>query len=139
MIQREIIAARNMKKVGFPYNKKNLNMILLGNTGTGKNKIVDVLARIYFKNGITSKPDVKIISAVEFNEFSKNMAANLLTAKDGILFIDNAHQLVPDGYKPGEITPMDKLYAELEKVCRAPDHHPGIKGCRIFQIPGRKS
>jgi len=48
------------------------------------------------------------------------MAANLLTAKDGILFIDNAHQLVPDGYKPGEITQMDKLYAELEKVAEHP-------------------
>ena len=120
MIQREIIAARNMKKVGFPYNKKNLNMILLGNTGTGKNKLVDVLSRIYFKNGITTKPDVKAISAVEFNEFSKNLATNLLSAKDGILFIDNAHQLVPDGYKPGEITPMDKLYAELEKIAEHP-------------------
>ena len=97
MIQREIIAARNMKKVGFPYNKRNLNMILLGNTGTGKNRLVDVLAKIYFKNGITGKPDIKAISAVEFNDFSKNLAANLLTAKDGILFIDNAHHLVPDG------------------------------------------
>jgi len=114
-IQREIIAFKNMRTAGFRYDTRNLQTILMGNSGTGKNKVVEALAKVYFKNGITSKPDPKIVSAIDFAEFSRNLAANIDAARGGILCIDNAHQLVPAGYQAGQSLPIDKLYAEMEK------------------------
>lgn len=70
---------------------------------------------MYFKNNIISKPDSKTINAVDFINFSKDLAVNLNTAKGGIIFIDEVHKLVPAEYVPGQTTAMDKLYVEMEK------------------------
>lgn len=114
-IQREVTAFRNMKQAGVQYDTRILHTMLMGSSGTGKNKVVDVLSKVFFKNGITSKSAPKEISAATFSEFSKNLAQNIDAAKGGILFIDNLHQLVPDGYTAGQSTPVDKLYIELDK------------------------
>ena len=113
VVQREVTAFKNMRTAGFKYDARNLHAIIMGNSGTGKNKVVEALSKAYFKTGITTKPDPKIISAVDFAEFSRNLPANIDAAKGGILCIDNAHQLTPDGYQAGQSLPIDKLYAEM--------------------------
>lgn len=115
ILQREITAFKNMKSAGVTYDLKNLSTVLIGNSGSGKSKMADTLAKVFFMNGIISKPTPYTVSAVGFADFVKNLTANLDSAKGGILFIDNAHQLVPSGYEPGQTIPIDKLYAELEK------------------------
>src|SRR6218665_28248 len=114
-IRRELTAFRNMRSAGFVYDNRNLYTIIMGDTGTGKSRVVDVLASVYFKYGVTSKPDPVTVQAVNFGEFSRDLAANIDAARGGILFIENVHQLVPGGYHPGQSTPVDKLYSELEK------------------------
>lgn len=114
-ITEKITFAKGMRQSGRQFDKKQLHTILIGNTGTAKSKIADLLAKIYFKNGIISKPDSKTINAVDFTNFSKDLAVNLNAAKGGIIFIDEVHKLVPAEYVPGQTTPMDKLYVEMEK------------------------
>lgn len=114
-IQREIVAFRNMQSAGIRYDLKNLSMVLIGSSGCGKSKMADTLAKVFFMNGITSKPSPQVVTAVGFADFAKNLSTNLDGAKGGILFIDNAHQLVPSGYEPGQTLPIDRLYAEIEK------------------------
>ena len=114
-IAEKITFAKGMRQSGRQFDKKQLHTILIGNTGTAKSKIADLLAKMYFKNGIISKPDSKTVNAVDFINFAKDLAVNLNAAKGGIIFIDEVHSLVPDGYVPGQITPMDKLYVEMEK------------------------
>jgi|CXWL01.1.fsa_nt_gi SpoVK/Ycf46/Vps4 family AAA+-type ATPase len=114
-IGEKITFAKGMRQSGRQFDKKQLHTILIGNTGTAKSKIADLLAKIYFKNGIISKPDSKTINAVDFANFSKDLAVNLNASKGGIIFIDEVHKLVPAEYVPGQTTPMDKLYVEMEK------------------------
>jgi SpoVK/Ycf46/Vps4 family AAA+-type ATPase len=115
-----ITVANRMKQSGRKLDKKTLHTILIGNTGTAKSKIADILAKIYFKNGIIAKPDSKSINSVDFGNFSKDLAVNLSAVKGGIVFIDEVHRLVPADYIPGNITPMDKLYAEMDKMSGDP-------------------
>lgn len=115
-----ITVANRMKQSGRQLDKKTLHTILIGNTGTAKSKIADILAKIYFKNGIINKPDSKSINSVDFGNFSKDLAVNLSAVKGGIVFIDEVHRLVPADYIPGNITPMDKLYAEMDKMSGDP-------------------
>jgi len=115
-----ITVANRMKQSGRQLDKKTLHTILIGNTGTAKSRIADILAKIYFKNGIIAKPDSKSINSVDFGNFSKDLAVNLSAVKGGIVFIDEVHRLVPADYIPGNITPMDKLYAEMDKMSGDP-------------------
>ena len=119
-INTTITVANRMKQSGRQLDKKTLHTILIGNTGTAKSRIADILAKIYFKNGIIAKPDSKSINSVDFGNFSKDLAVNLSALKGGIVFIDEVHRLVPADYIPGNITPMDKLYAEMDKMSGDP-------------------
>ncbi len=114
-ISKKIVYANGMRQSGRLFDKTQLHTILIGNTGTAKSKIAEILARLYFKNKIISKPDAKIIDGSDFGNFAKDLENNLNAAKGGIVFIDKVHSLVPAGYVPGQSTPIDKLYDKMEK------------------------
>ena len=110
--QRAVTAFRHMRQAGLDYDKRGLYTLLMGNTGTGKSKIVEVLAKVFYKTGITTKADPVILPATRFGEWSKDVKAGLDGAKGAILFIDNSHQLLSGGASsPG----IDRLMVELDK------------------------
>ena len=78
--------------------KMNLHTVLFGNTGTGKSMIIRVLCNVYHKYGIITETAPKIVDAVDYQEFSKNIKANMNNIKGWMLVIDNVHKLVPAGY-----------------------------------------
>ena len=96
-------------------DKMNLHAILFGNTGAGKSMIIRILCEVYCKYGATEKEGAKIINAVDYPEFSKNIKANINKIKGGTLVIDNVHKLVPPGYSGGQIIQLDKLLAEMDQ------------------------
>lgn len=90
-----------------------LHMVLVGNTGTGKNEIVQLLNHHYHKIGLTTRDQITYVDASGFSEFSRDIKKSYLAAKGGILFIDNTQKLVPAGYTGGQITLLDKLFSQL--------------------------
>jgi len=102
------------RKLGHAVGKINLNTILIGNTGTGKNKMVEILNSIFYKHGITQKGDILTVEAVDYQKFAKDFEQNFRKAKGGILFINDVQKLVPAGYS-GEVDPLDKLFSEMRK------------------------
>ncbi len=153
-IQNIINIAKGMekrKKAGHPVPKQNLHTIIIGNTGTGKSRIGEILCRVFYKYGITTKEDALIVDAVDWPKFAKDFEQNFQKAKGGILFIDNVQKLVPAGYS-NEINPLDKLFSEMDKSNYDPiiilsglpkglkeylEENPSIKGRfkYIFEIP----
>lgn len=113
-IQEIVIASQQMKQRD-QLKPQRLHTVLVGNTGTGKSKIAYMLSQLYFQNGIISKSSPCVVDAVDFSQFAKDFTNNYNAAKGGILFIDNAHKLVPDGYAGGQIIQLDKLFSEIEK------------------------
>lgn len=91
------------------------NTIFMGNIGTGKSLIVETIASVFEREGITKKP-LTYVDAVDFDEFIKDKATNFIKAKDGILFIDNVHKLVQPGYSGGRIIDLDILMSEIDKT-----------------------
>lgn len=102
------------RKLGHAAGKINLNTILLGSTGTGKNKIVEMLHSIFSKHGITSKEDILTVEAVDYGKFAKDFEQGFAKAKGGILFINDVQKLVPAGFS-GAVDPLDKLFSEMRK------------------------
>jgi len=107
-------AMETKRKAGKTIPKVNLHTIIIGNTGTGKSKIGEILCRIFCRYGVTTKEDAVIIDAVDYAKFAKDFEQNFQKAKGGILFIDNVQKLVPAGYS-SEINPLDKLFTEMDK------------------------
>jgi len=73
----------------------NANMLITGNSGSGKTAIANFTAKILFKNNIikTKLPDS--YDATEFDDQSANIEEIFNQAKGGILFIDNFDKLIP--------------------------------------------
>ena len=93
--------------------KINLHTLIIGNTGTGKSALVNVLQQLFYKNKIISKTKVYRVDAVDYPDFADDFQNNINKAKGGILFIDNVQKLVPGGYAT-DINLLDKLFSEME-------------------------
>jgi len=119
-IKSKLKLAQSMLSSGRQFDKRTLHTILIGNSGTGKSTIPNLLAQSYFKAGLISNNQVKRIFAVDFSAHAQNLQQLLQSCRDGILFIDNVHKLVPSDYVPGQITIMDKLFAVIDQTMAGP-------------------
>lgn len=91
-----------------------MDMIITGNTGTGKTKLAAVLQKLLYSSGIIKKPAMKVIDAVDYEEFAKEWDKNTSDLKGGILCIENAQKLLPSG-AANDINKLDKLFSCMDK------------------------
>ncbi len=113
-LSRQITAIVSAKKAGFFFDIRSISTMLIGDTGTGKSKVAELVARVLHQQGLIKHKELVVVPAANFMEFSRNLSASLDAKKGSMVLIDHVHQLVPSGYIPGQPTPMDKLYAELD-------------------------
>lgn len=102
-----------VKKDGLSYSDR-LHTILMGNTGTGKTKLVNALAALYHKYGVVKQDIPVICDAVDFADFSKNFLDNYKKAKGNILCIENVQKLIPTTYSQG-VEQLDRVFREMSK------------------------
>lgn len=92
----------------------NLNTIIMGETGTGKTMIAEVMRDYFFKNKILQKAKLTLVDAVDYQRFVDKWEENIKKARGGILFFDNVQKLLPDRYA-ASVNPLDKLFVEMDK------------------------
>ena len=105
----EMLALR-AKKTGVKV-RPGMDMVITGNTGTGKTRLISVIQSLLYSSGIIKNPKAEIIDAVDYENFSKeeNWEANIVKAKGGLLVIENAQKLVPQK-ESDDINKLDKLF-----------------------------
>ena len=109
----EVLALR-AKSTGVK-TRLGMDMVIAGNTGTGKTLLVDIIQKLLYSSDIIKNPTALIVDAVDYEEFSKSDAKdnkwdeNIKKTKGGILVIENAHKLVPQGAS-NEVNKLDKLF-----------------------------
>lgn len=86
---------------GLKVTKSNKHVIFAGPPGTGKTTVAKIFAKIYAGLGIVSTDNLKIASRADFvgeylGQTSPKTQATLNAALDGVLFIDEAYELVSD-------------------------------------------
>ena len=92
----------------------SVNTIIIGETGTGKTALAEVLRDYFYQHRIIDKPKLTIVDAVDYQRFVEKWDENVKNARDGILFFDNVQKLLPDRYS-NQVNPLDKLFVEMDK------------------------
>ncbi len=92
----------------------SVNAIVIGETGTGKTALAEVIRDYFFQHKIIEKPKLTMVDAVDYQRFVDKWDDNVKNAKGGILFFDNVQKLLPDRYS-NQVNPLDKLFVEMDK------------------------
>ena len=92
----------------------SVNAIIIGETGTGKTQLSEIIRDYFYLHNIIKKPKLTLVDAVDYQRFVDNWDDNIKKAKGGILFFDNVQKLLPDRYS-NQVNPLDKLFVEMDK------------------------
>ena len=92
----------------------SVNAIIIGETGTGKTALAEILRDYFYQNKIIDKPKLTMVDAIDYQRFVDKWEENIKKAKNGILFFDNVQKLLPDKYS-NQVNPLDKLFVEMDK------------------------
>lgn len=92
----------------------SVNAIIIGETGTGKTALAEILRDYFYQHQIIEKPKLTVVDAVDYSRFVDKWDENIKKAKNGILFFDNVQKLLPDKYS-NQVNPLDKLFVEMDK------------------------
>lgn len=91
----------------------SVNAVIVGETGTGKTMLAEVIRDYFYQHKIISKPKLTMVDAVDYQRFVDKWDDNIKKAKGGILFFDNVQKLLPDRYS-NQVNPLDKLFVEMD-------------------------
>ena len=92
----------------------SVNIIVVGETGTGKTALAEIIRDYFCQHKIIDKPKLTMVDAVDYSRFVDKWDENIRKAQDGILFFDNVQKLLPDKYS-NQVNPLDKLFVEMDK------------------------
>ena len=92
--------------------RPDMNILILGGSGSGKTFLVDTIQNYFFTNGIITKPELKRIDASNFEGLSDD---DVKQYHNSILFIDNVHLLMSN---TDSISPIDSLLSRMEDLQR---------------------
>ncbi|MBR0049961.1 MAG: AAA family ATPase [Prevotella sp.] len=92
----------------------SVNAIIIGETGTGKTALAEIVRDYFYQHKIIDKPKLTMVDAVDYSRFVDKWDDNIKKARNGILFFDNVQKLLPDKYS-NQVNPLDKLFVEMDK------------------------
>jgi len=115
-----ILLARRRMELGLPTNMPRLHMAFLGNPGTGKTTVAEIIGKVFASWGILSGGRVIRTEKSEMvgqyiGETEFKMTNLLSRARGNILFIDEAYQLEEGGEKDHGRIVMNSLLTQLGK------------------------
>ena len=87
--------------------------IIIGESGTGKTMLAQVICDYFYQNKIISENNLTIVDAVDYDRFIEHWDENISKARGGLLFFDNVQKLLPDSYS-NQVNPLDKLFVSMD-------------------------
>ena len=103
---------QSCKREGRMSTRPEMDMLILGNSGTGKSYLVNLVHQQFLEKGILSNPRIKKVDASEYNQWINTVNESTLAAMKGqLLLIDNVHLLMSD---TEHLTPIDRLLSMME-------------------------
>ena len=89
-----------------------MDSVILGDAGTGKNFLAHRLIDMLFQAGIIAKPQAEHVDAADFYKWMDDFEDKLGANKDGVLLLTNVQKLLPenDSSDPKE---LDRIFSRM--------------------------
>lgn len=130
-VKKEITSLKNylamQKRIGNTFKTNYLNMLFLGNPGTGKTTVGKIYANILYELGyIKENKLIEIIPTDLMANYvgqTKDQTRKILNkARGGVLFIDEAYLMANITYSDGFASYMGEAIVELMKYMENPEN-----------------
>ena len=105
------VVAQNGTRIG-------LDCLILGDSGTGKNFIANLIVSKMLASGVVKKAATKV-DAADWDDFASDFDKKIAGLKDGVLLITNAQKLLPTS-KASDVNQLDKLFTRMRNTEGAP-------------------
>lgn len=130
-VKKEIMSLKNylafQKKLEKPIDSIYLNMLFLGNPGTGKTTVGKIFANMLYELGYIKED--KVIEIVpndliaKYVGHTKEQTREILEdARGGVLFIDEAYLIADTNFSSGQASFMKEAVVELLKYMENPEN-----------------
>ena len=96
IIQKACSMAQRNQKLKIK-GRMELSFVITGDSGTGKTTVAKNIAQEFFNAGITESPTATIVNPVDYSNWVKTLDDNIKKIGNGVLIIEEAHKLVPEG------------------------------------------
>ena len=106
------VVAQNGTRIG-------LDCLILGDSGTGKNFIANLIVSKMLASGVVKKAATKV-DAADWDDFASDFDKKIAGLKDGVLLITNAQKLLPTS-KASDVNQLDKLFTRMRNTEGAPN------------------
>lgn len=111
-VQRLVAFYNASRQEGRLRQRPEMDMLVLGNSGTGKTFVINLIHQLFLSNGILTNPGLKKVDASEYNQWINSITEHGLDDMKGqLLVIDNVHLLMTD---TEHLTPIDRLISMME-------------------------
>ena len=111
-VQRLVAFYNASKQEGRMRQRPEMDMLVLGNSGTGKTFVINLIHQLFLAYGVLTNPRLKKVDASEYNQWINSLSERGLDDMKGqLLVIDNVHLLMTD---TEHLTPIDRLISMME-------------------------
>ena len=111
-VQRLVAFYTASKREGRLRQRPEMDMLVLGNSGTGKTFLISLIHQLFLANGIITHPRIKKVDASAYNQWIGTLNEKTIEELRGrLVVIDNAHLLMTD---TEHLTPIDRLLSMME-------------------------
>ena len=106
------------QREGHLRQRPEMDMLVVGNSGTGKTFIINMIHQLYLQKGILTNQRIKKVDASEYNQWIGSVNEQAVAEMRGqLLVIDNVHLLMGS---TDQLTPIDRLLSMMEDWERDP-------------------
>ena len=118
-IQQAALREAQARRDGKPLDPPMRHLIFEGNPGTGKTEVARLIGEIYREAGVLARGHTHEVRAADIvggyvGQTAPLMDGHINSALDGVLFIDEAHQLTKEGRNEHAAEAIETLVPRLE-------------------------
>lgn len=93
IIDASIVEKERKKKRGFSYNSPSMHMVFAGNPGSAKTTVANLFSGIMKEKGILKSGSFVMVGGQDLNGYVQGVRDAFISAKGGVLFIDEAYEI----------------------------------------------
>ena len=92
--------------------RMELSFVITGDAGTGKSTVAKAITQELYKAGLVPSDQPKVVYPLDYSNFVDDIDTNIKSIGNGVLLIEEAEKLVPEG-QAVDVSPIDHILTHI--------------------------